>query len=254
MTNLLNYKSIGSGPPIIIVHGLFGSLDNWQSFAKSLATKNTVYTLDLRNHGKSFHSDEFNYPVLASDLFNFWNEFVKIPCVWIGHSLGGKAVLQVSESYKEVIHKLVVIDIGIKEFKRSHDIYFKAMLELDVTALRSRKDADIALENSVKNWPIRQFLLKNLTRNGSDGYRWKFNLPVLFNNYSAILEGLSVQVNETSTLFVRGEKSNYITDTDISELLIYFKNATFETIRNAGHWVHADNPEDLLSTIQNFLA
>lgn len=253
MPELLNYKEYGNGSTsVFIIHGLFGSLDNWHSFAKELSKAYRVITVDLRNHGRSFHDDEFNYNVLVQDLHLLWSELSDRPAVWIGHSLGGKTVINLTNQYPEMVSKLVVLDMGVKEYPRSHDQYFDAMFSLPIRSINSRKEADNLLEAQISDWAIRQFLLKNLDRS-EEGYQWKFNLQVIYDNYDSILSELNIEVIEVPALFVRGSRSSYVQDVDIPQILDLFPDSRIETVEEAGHWIHAEKPQALLQLLQNFL-
>ena len=254
MNELLNHKIYGSsGPNIFIVHGLFGTLDNWHSFAKELSEDYRVITVDLRNHGRSFHTYEFDYPVLAEDLNLLWHELSdNMPSIWLGHSLGGKAVIQLANDFPESVYRLIVVDIGIKQSPKRHTSYFDALHALPLNNITSRKQADKILMDSIPDWSIRQFLLKNLHRS-REGFSWKFNLTSIYRNYNQILEELDVDL-AVPTLFIKGGKSNYILVDDIPHILERFENGEIKTIEEAGHWVHADQPKMLIQLVKNYLA
>lgn len=250
----LNYKEFGQGDPIVILHGLFGTLDNWQTLAKKLAKEYTVYIIDQRNHGRSPHEDEFNYQVMAEDLQVFMEDNWIHQARIIGHSMGGKTAMQFALDYPDMVEKLVVVDIANQNYKGGHEIIFDALLNLDLEKLEGRKEADSILSERIEEYGVRQFLLKNLTRNKSAGYRWKMNLPVIHKNYQAILNQIeSEEVFEEATLFVKGSLSKYITNDNFEYTKHFFPNAELKTIENVGHWVHAEAPEKLLELLWEFL-
>lgn len=250
----LNFKSFGQGYPVIILHGLFGMLDNWQTIAKKLADKYTVYIVDQRNHGRSPHLPEFNYQVLADDLQSFMESNWIYEAHIIGHSMGGKTAMQLALSYPEIVRKLVVVDIAPKQYQPGHQAIFEALQSLDLATITNRKEAATQLGATIKDAGVQQFLLKNLSRNPNGQYEWKMNLPIIHQYYDRILE--NVQMEESfnrPTLFIKGGQSNYIQETDSSAIKNFFPLANIETIPQAGHWVHATAPTELLNLIYTFL-
>ena len=249
----LNYKSFGQGEPVIILHGLFGTLDNWQTVAKQLAEDYTVYIIDQRNHGRSPHADEFNYQILAADLQHFMESNWIYRARIIGHSMGGKTALQFALDFPAMVEQLVVVDMGIKAYAGGHAEIFAAMLALDLATVASRKDAEAFLATRIKERGVRQFLLKNLSRSQEGGYEWKMNLPVLHARYQDILaEITSGEVFEEDTLFIRGGRSDYVQNADWESIQRLFPQAQLATVKNAGHWVHAEQPQQLLQIVRNF--
>lgn len=250
----LNYKSFGEGYPIIILHGLFGTLDNWQTIAKKLATTNLVYIIDQRNHGRSPHDEEFNYSVMAEDLQAFMESQWIYEAHIIGHSMGGKTAMQFALNYPDMVNKLVVVDIAPKNYEGGHQAIFDALFSLNLTKIENRKEADKQLEAKIEDFGVRQFLLKNLTRSKSGDYEWKMNLPVIHQNYAAILSTIeSEDTFDNPTLFIRGGQSDYILDKDLESILNLFPMAQLETVAKAGHWVHASEPIVLLDLVKVFL-
>ncbi len=249
----LNFKQYGQGEPLIILHGLLGSLDNWQTLAREFAKEYSVFTIDLRNHGRSFHNDIMDYPSLANDIAEFMNEHWIYNANVLGHSMGGKTAMQLALDFPELVQKLIVVDIAPKVYVGGHQPLFDAMLNLDVNHLQSRSEADLQLKSSIPNDNIRLFLLKNLSRNKSGGYRWKSNLNAIVNNYSKILENIDGDIpSDIPTLFIKGGNSDYIDD-DEEIIKAYFSNAKIKIIEGAGHWVHAEAPAELLGLVKNFL-
>jgi len=251
----LNYKTYGQGDPIIILHGLFGTLDNWQTVGKQLAENYMVYLVDQRNHGRSPHLDEITYPLMANDLRSFMeNQWVHQAHV-IGHSMGGKTAMQFALSYPDMVDKLIVVDIATEAYPGGHEQIFEALLSLDLTEVDSRSDAAAHLEQAgIQEAGIRQFLLKNLSRKKEGGYEWKMNLPAIHEHYQDILAAVeSSEVYNDPTLFIRGGQSQYVNDDNWPAVLQLFPNAKLETVENAGHWVHAEAPEALLQHVTRFL-
>lgn len=249
----LNYKSLGEGQPLIILHGLFGSLDNWLSIGKELADHYKVYLVDQRNHGNSPHSDEFNYTVMAEDLHGFIQEHKLENPIIVGHSMGGKTAMKFALNYTELWDKLVVVDISPKSYPVHHDTILEGLSSINVGNLDSRKEADEQLSEYIDDFGTRQFLLKNLSRKNG-GFEWKMNLNVIKDNIEIIGEGMEEQLAiEKDVLFIRGEKSDYIKDKDSILIVQHFPNAAIETIEDAGHWVHAEQPEKFLKVLMKFL-
>lgn len=249
----LNYKSFGQGPPVIILHGLFGSLDNWQTFAKQLAEDFTVYIIDQRNHGRSPHADQMAYPLAAEDLRAFMEDQWIYETHLIGHSMGGKTAMQFAFDHPDLLDRLVVVDIAPKTYQGGHEAIFEAMLSLDFGVIESRTDAEEQLARSISNPGIRLFLLKNLHRNQDGSYGWKMNLPVLHRDYPNITGAVEGTPFEGPSMFVRGSHSDYIQDSDWPRIEELFPKAQLETIDKAGHWVHAERPKALLSLVRKFL-
>lgn len=250
----LNYKEFGQGEPLIILHGLFGTSDNWQTLAKQFAENYTVFILDLRNHGRSPHEDEFNYKVMAEDLKEFMESHWIYEARVIGHSMGGKTAMQFALDYPDMVEKLVVVDIANQKYEGGHESIFNALLSLDLNKIENRKMADDFLKNQIEDFGVRQFLLKNLTRNKEGQYEWKMNLPIIYKNYQAILNKIEGdEPFENATLFIKGGLSKYITDDNFTTTQQLFLNAKLKKIENVGHWVHAEAPKELLQVIEEFL-
>lgn len=250
----LNYKTYGQGNPIIILHGLFGTLDNWQTIARQLSEEYLVYLVDQRNHGRSPHTDAFDYSLLAEDLKDFMENEGMSQATILGHSMGGKTAMQFAISYPEMVTSLVVVDIAPKAYKGGHQEIFDALLAVDLKRIESRKMADEQLLERIPDFGVRQFLLKNLTRDKEGGYRWKMNLSAIYKNYENILANILPDEPYTeASLFIRGARSGYIKEEDESLIKSIFSEAEIVTIPEAGHWVHAEAPKALLSTFNNFM-
>lgn len=251
----LNFKSFGQGSPIVILHGLFGMLDNWQTIAKKLAENYSVFIIDQRNHGRSPHDAAFNYQIMAEDL----REFLESQWIYkshiIGHSMGGKTAMQFALNYPEMVERLVVVDIGPTENVSNHQAIYDALLSLPIEEMQNRKEAEAFLGNRIPEPGVRQFLLKNFTRKKEGGYRWKMNLPVLQEKYEEILAAVEGDMPvEMPTLFIRGGRSGYLHPDQLPEIRELFRVAEMYTVEEAGHWVHAEQPQELLEKVQRFLA
>jgi len=249
----LNYKKSGSGPPLVILHGLFGSLDNWFSIAKELVENYTLYLVDQRNHGDSPHSDEWNYAVMVEDLKELFDTEGLEKVFLMGHSMGGKTVMNFAIKYPERVEKLIVADIAPRYYPIHHQSILEGLSALNLKEIKSRKEADDQLAKYISELGIRQFLLKSLTRD-SDGFAWKINLPVIAKNIENIGEALPEgEKYEGLTLFLAGANSNYIQQKDIADMERFFPNYELEFIPNAGHWLHAEQPHAVVEEMRRFL-
>lgn len=246
----LNFKTFGEGEPVIILHGLFGMLDNWQTFGKKLAEQYQVFLVDQRDHGKSPHTDDFNYKLLADDLKAFIDHQELKNVKLIGHSMGGKTVMQFALDYSELIDKMIVVDIGVKQYKGGHEKIIAALQSVPVETISSRSEVDEILSKTIDEQGVRLFLMKNLTRNPEGGYQWKMNLDLLDKNYTEIMGwNLLDSYSQVPALFVRGGKSSYILDKDHTGIFNVFPNADIQTVDDAGHWIHAEKPVELLNIV-----
>ncbi len=254
----LNFKEFGQGEPVVILHGLFGMLDNWQSIAKKLAEHFTVYILDLRNHGKSPHSEEFNYDVLAADVQHFMeSHWMYDGAHLIGHSMGGKTAMHFALRNPDLATTLTVVDIAPRAYNGGHEAYFEAMLALNLESTKNRKEAEAFLAERIHNKAELQFILKNLSRDDEteEFFEWKLNLRSLHRNYPLIMGGVGAagETFDKRTLFIRGGNSKYLQDDDMDLIKIKFPRAEFFTVPDAGHWVHAEAPALFTKTVLDFL-
>jgi len=248
-------KSVGQGPPLLILHGLFGSSDNWQTFAKLISDRYRVITLDIRNHGLSPHTDDFSYELISSDILQFVEEEKLDSFFLMGHSMGGKAVAHFALHNPGRVSKLIILDISIKAYPPQYHIYFKAMLSMDLNRITTRTEADEWLKQDIPDVVVRQFILKNLVRNVEGLFRWKFNLDSLYKNYDNINAAIeSVNPFLQPTLLISGEHSGYVKPEDFEQMKIVFPLITRIIIPQAGHWIHADQPVKLKEVLAEFLA
>lgn len=250
----LFYKEYGSGPPLVILHGLLGASGNWHTLSRTVFSDHfRVLTVDQRNHGRSFHSDRHDYPAMAEDLWRFLDTLAIESTYLLGHSMGGKTAMYAALAFPERIDKLVVVDMAPKAYPPHHAPIIEALQNIDPSTYDSRQAIDDALAQSISSHPIRQFLLKNLDYDG-ERYTWKMNLDAIATHYDKINKG--VETNRTydgPTLFIRGANSDYITDDDVPQIRTNFPHAEVVTIDGAGHWVHADAPEAFAKTVVDFL-
>ncbi|WP_306640899.1 alpha/beta fold hydrolase [Sanyastnella coralliicola] len=250
----LFYRKIGEeGRPLIILHGLFGSGDNWQTLARSYAEDHQVYLVDQRNHGRSPHADEFSYELMADDLAKFVEDHDLTDVDMIGHSMGGKTAMLFASEHSYALNKLIVADMAPKPYPLHHQKILEALMTADLNSLGTRGAVGKHLEQHIEEEGVRQFLLKNLYWKNKGELAWRFNVPVLNREIGVIVDETDQQICLTDTLFVRGSESNYITDEDQFYLSHYFPNSELETINGAGHWLHAEAPETFLAVTRTFL-
>lgn len=250
---ILNFKKLGSGPPLVILHGLLGSADNWYSISKELETEFTIYLVDQRNHGDSPHSDEWNYQVMAEDLLELLNEEGLEKVYLMGHSMGGKTAMTFAVNNPERVERLIVADISPRYYPVHHEVILNGLQSIDLSKIKSRKEADDTLARHIPEIGIRQFLLKNLGRT-SEGFNWKINLPVIVEKIEEVGEELIEDSKyEGPTLFLAGEKSDYIQEKDLPKILAHFPEYDLITIPKAGHWLHAEQPHAVVKEIRRFL-
>jgi esterase len=251
----LNYKMFGEGNPVVILHGMFGTLDNWQTIAKQLSRNFMVFIVDLRNHGRSPHSDEFNYSIMVEDLREFMESHWLYKASVVGHSMGGKVAMEFATEYPDMVESLVIADIAPKAYTGNHQNIFDALFGLDLKNLASRKEADKYLKSRVDNYGIRQFILKNLYLNKETRkYTWRMNLEVIHRAYTHILgKSNFAEPFEGSVLFIKGSESAYIEVDEFESYKAYFPKAELQTIEDAGHWVHSEQPDKFLEILNSFL-
>ena len=250
---LLHYKEIGEGKPLVILHGLFGTSDNWQTHAKKLGEYYRVILVDQRNHGHSPWSEDFTYEHLADDLERLIIHLGIDQFTLIGHSMGGKTAMYYSQKYPTRLEKMVIVDIGIKQYPMHHNEIIKGIKSLDLTTISSRSAAEQAMIPFVDSYGVRQFLLKNLYWVEKGKLAWRMNVDVLEREMEEILAPIPNIEVWTPTLFLRGAMSNYILDEDWDEIEEIFPDATLETIENAGHWVHSEQPDEFIEKVLGFI-
>jgi len=252
----LFFRHYGKGPELLILHGLFGISDNWVTLGKQLGENFHVIIPDLRNHGRSPHSERFDFPSLEQDVLELIEEEAEGAVLLMGHSLGGRIAVQLALHYPETVRKLVVVDISLRKYtpRREHLELISAMHALDLSAGGRRTDLEKQLRQRIPSLKIRQFLLKNLFWNASGKLAWRLNVPVISASLPGLFDGLDMTGRYTGpTLFIRGERSDYILESNLPAIHETFPGATVRTIRDATHWVHADNPGEFYEAVSAFL-
>ncbi len=251
----LHYRVLGEGRPVLILHGLFGSGDNWQSFAKELSARGfQVVLADLRNHGQSPHSDEFSYQLMAEDIDELTKSFHWDKVVLIGHSLGGKAAMKYAFTHQQKVAGLIVVDISMRQYPVHHQSLIDVMKSLDFNAVKSRSEAQSVLSTQIKDEGVLQFLLKNLYWESDNRLGWRFNLKAIENNLDNVGEKIYPSSPYTGpAMFAKGQNSDYILYDDEREIYEHFNQVEVITVPDAGHWVHAENPRFLIDAVESFL-
>lgn len=250
----LFYQQLGSGQPFIILHGLFGSSDNWKTIANHLSPYFQVYLIDLRNHGRSFHSNEFSYEAMSHDIEKFVLEKGLMNIILMGHSMGGKVAMTYALQNPGSIDKLIIVDIAPKYYAPHHQKYIDAFHSIDLTKVNSRKEVEEHFTKRVADMGERQLLLKNLYWDENEHLAWRLNINAISNHIEEMCQGqdnFSTIFNRPS-LFIKGEKSKYVSVEDESLIKRLFPAAYIKTIPNAGHWVHAEKPNEFLEYILSF--
>ncbi|MFM6946692.1 MAG: alpha/beta fold hydrolase [Flavobacteriales bacterium] len=248
----LAYKQLGEGKPLVILHGLFGFSDNWQSHAKKLAEYFQVTLVDLRNHGHSEWSDDFSYDLMVQDLQELFSDLQINKPILLGHSMGGKLAMHFDGKNPNTIEKLIVVDMGIKAYAPHHEHILAAFHAIDLSQLAARSQAESILKTFIDSEGVRQFLLKNLYWEDKGKLAWRVNFPVLEASMTEILKALPAFESFTPTLFIRGLLSNYILDDDIQSIETQYPDMQLVSIANAGHWVHAEAPDAFLDAVLAF--
>lgn len=251
---------------MIIIHGLYGSSDNWMGVAKSLSDRFEVWLPDLRNHGRSPHDDSHNYELMRDDMRQMMDDAGMERAVLLGHSMGGKVAMCFAQHHPDRIEKIIVVDIAPKSYKElyrgespNHRDILYAMKKADLNSAKTRRDIDRMLEDTVRSARVRSFLMKNLDRGDDGRYRWTLNLDVLIRELDNIMDGVNTNCFDPAfpltgfpALFIRGEKSPYVVDEDIETIERIFPSAQLVTIQGAGHWLHAEKPGEFAKAVREF--
>lgn len=248
-------KIEGQGRPFLILHGFLGMSDNWKTLGTRYAENGfEVHMLDLRNHGRSFHSDDFSYEAMAEDIANYCDEHKLEKINLMGHSMGGKVAMFFAVAHPDKVDKLIIADIGVKYYRPHHQDILGALNAVDFSDNPSREDIDKTMEPLVPDFGTRQFLMKSLYRKTATQLAFRFNLEVFNKKIEQVGEALPEAARyEKPVLFLKGANSNYINNQDYENIRTHFPNAEFETIKNAGHWLHAENPNDFFDVTYTFL-
>lgn len=252
----LYHKEYGQGINyLIIIHGFLGSLDNWHSLAVKWAEAGLhVFALDMRNHGKSPHTEEHNQQLMVLDVLTFMENQGIHQANILGHSMGGKVAMRLALNHPEKVTSLIVADIAPRKYQSgAHDDVFKAIFHIDLNNIQSRKEAEEAMKVQLGDFGTRQFILKSLERDG-EKFKWKFNIQTLYHSYEEVIGGIETnQSNNGKVLIMRGALSLYIKERDMQDILKLFPNAQFQTIEQAGHWLHADKPDIFYKSVLDFV-
>lgn len=243
------------GESLLILHGLFGTLDNWQTMGRQYSETHQVYLIDMRNHGRSPHTDEFSYQLMSDDVAEFIDQHQLQNPIVLGHSMGGKAAMNLALQHPEKISKLIVADIAPKAYPPHHDEIIEGFRSIDVENLENRQDADTKLAQRVPDLGTRLFLLKNLYRKEDNSFGLRLNLDAIEKNLDNVLGDITSDTPFTKpTLFIRGGNSRYIKpEKDMDQIKSLFPNAQLETIDGTGHWLHAEKPEEFFRITMQFL-
>ena len=244
----------GQGEPIVIVHGLFGSMENLGTQARALAEHFRVYSLDLPNHGRSPHHPHMNLESMANDILQWMDEQDLPSAHFVGHSLGGKAVMELALRYPERCQRIAVIDIAPVRYKPRHIDVFSAFNAVDPSAITSRGEADALMKPFVQEVAVRSFLLKNLIKVDS-GYQWRLNLSALIENYDSLIDqNYQGSVFNQPVLFIKGGDSSYIIESYRDAITVRFSQVSLKVVPHTGHWLHAEKPEQISRLLHRFLA
>jgi len=250
----LYFQEVGEGQPLIILHGLFGSGDNWLTHARQLASHFRVIVVDQRNHGRSAHHEEMSYAVMAEDLLELIAALDLRDVIVLGHSMGGKTAMHFAQQHPFLVDRLVVVDMGVREYPPHHDQIFEGLFAVRVNEISSRKEAETRLTPYTDDPATLQFLLKNLYWVETGRLAWRFNLNTLYHSVSSILERVPEEtVCPVPALFMKGERSEYIRVEDREEIIRLFPAAVFQEVKGAGHWPHAEAPAEFVRILEEFL-
>ncbi|WP_395043957.1 alpha/beta fold hydrolase [Flavobacterium sp.] len=252
---MLHSRIEGQGKPLVILHGFLGMSDNWKTLGSQFSTEGfQVHMLDLRNHGKSFHSDDFSYELMSNDLLEYCNNHKLYKISIIGHSMGGKVAMFFATKHPEMVEKLIVADIGPKFYAPHHQEILAGLNAVDFSKKPSRVEVEEILYPYITDFGTRQFLMKNLYWKEPLQLDFRFNLSVFNKEIQEI--GTALPEGNTfnnPTMFIRGGNSNYILDSDLIKIKQHFPNYILTTISNVGHWLHAENPKLFFEETINFL-
>lgn len=246
MEEILYSRIEGEGKPLLILHGYLGMSDNWKTLSGRFAEQGfQVHSLDLRNHGRSFHSDEFSHELMMQDILNYCNHHNLQKISLIGHSMGGKLAMFLAVTYPDLIDKLIIADISVREYPPHHQDILEALNSVDFSVQKERKEVEDVIAQYVSDFGTRQFLMKNVYRTTPEQLGFRMNLKSLTENYDNM--GIAIPKEsrfEKPVLFLRGENSNYIRERDEQDIMEIFPKAEIKTVTNAGHWLHAENPNE----------
>ena len=262
----LFYRKYGEGHPLIILHGLYGSCDNWATIAKNLEDRFTIYLPDQRNHGQSPHSDIHDYDSMRDDIYELADDLKLKKFFLAGHSMGGKTAISFALKWPEMVNGLLIADISpfvnentSQSAYNQHLTILNAMLSIDLSKIESRAEAEVILMEEIHSEKIRGFILKNLQRGSGNNFSWKLNTPALLNNLDKIMQGIdrnaafSKQITGFPVIFLKGADSDYLPEGDYKDILKVFPAAEFIVAENSGHWIHSDRPDEVIRNLRKLL-
>ena len=262
----LFYRKYGAGPPLIILHGLYGSSDNWVTIAKNISNHCTVYLPDQRNHGNSPHDDRHDYESMSEDIFELVTDLGLKKFTLAGHSMGGKAAMMFASKWPDMLDGMLIADVSpfTDDRRRTAARYenltiLKAILGTDLSKASSRNEVETALERHIQSEKVRELIMKSLRRNDSNNFEWKLNAGALLNNLDKIVDGVpfqkvgNQQIMGFPVIFLKGENSDYIKAGELTDITRIFKAAELKIIKNAGHWLQADNPQAVTDALLELL-
>ena len=248
-------KIEGEGKPLLILHGFLGMSDNWKTIGHQFATDGfQVHLLDLRNHGKSLHSDEFSYEIMAQDIFEYCQVNTLERINMLGHSMGGKTAMLFAAKHPEIVEKLIVADIGPKFYQQHNQTILEGLNAVDFSLKPSRNEVEEIVSKYITDFGTRQFLLKSLYWQEPGQLAFRFNLAVFNGAMHEIGKPLLENaIYNKPTLFIRGGNSDYILEEDFETIKNHFPDSRIETIPGVGHWLHAENPKLFYEITSSFL-
>jgi esterase len=262
----LFYRKYGEGPPLIILHGLFGSSDNWVTIAKMISRYCTIYLPDQRNHGNSPHDIRHDYESMSDDLFELVSDLGLKKFYLAGHSMGGKTAMLFSSKWPEMLEGMLISDISPFSDKKRKAVaryenfsILKSILDTDLSKVKSRNEVELSLAKNISSEKVRELIMKNLRRNDKSLFEWKLNAPALMSNLDAIVEGVHLQTNGNHEItgfpiiFLKGENSDYIKTGEFTDICNIFPAAELKIIKNAGHWLQADNPKEVIDALLDLI-
>jgi pimeloyl-ACP methyl ester carboxylesterase len=252
----LHYREYGSasGPPLVVLHGLFGSLNNWHSHAREFSALRTVYTIDARNHGASPHDPDATYPAMSADLLEFFDDHHIATAIVMGHSMGGKTAMQFAADHPGRVDALIIVDMAERPYEPVHQDIFDALERVDPGMYATRDDVDRELAKTIVKEPVRQFLTANIIRDEAGRMRWRMNVPALKACYDQLAGRVDIPAPfNKPILFIRGGRSKFITPEDEREISLRHPHARVLTVSDAGHWVHAEQPAEFRAIVMNEL-
>ena len=262
----LFYRKYGNGPPLVILHGLYGSSDNWVTIAKSLSDNFTVYLPDQRNHGQSPHSEIHDYDSMRDDLFELVNDLKLKKFFLAGHSMGGKTAISFSLKWHEMLNGLLIADIspftdetGRDSVYSQHFTVLNAILSFDLNKISTRGEAESILSEKIPSEKVRGLILKNLQRSTDNTFMWKLNAPSLLKNLDKIMEGVerktdySQQITGFPVIFLKGGESDYIPKGDFRDIQKVFPAVEITVVPGAGHWIQVDKPDEVIKNLKKLL-